>query len=174
MPAPEARHATKDRAIIAMLLFFSLFNVTLDLYYVINASRLPEMVATDSLAWLWSIYAEADRFWIVTPWSWAQEAINVYVVTAVNLWLAWAIVKARPYRHALQLALGASLTYSVVLYFLAAHASGYAGMRERTVANFVLFYGITLPWLLGYLYMAWDSFAAITTRFSSTRPLTRQ
>ncbi len=151
-----------------MLLFFSLFNLTMDLYYVTHWRHLPAMVATDWLAWLWSIYAEADRFWIVTPWSWAQEAVNVYVTTAVNLWLVWAIVKARPYRHALQLTVGAYLTYSVVLYFLAAHVSGYGGMRERRVANFALFYGSSLPWLLGYLYMGWDSFAAIAARFAPT------
>jgi hypothetical protein len=88
------------------------------------------------------------------------------VTTIVNLWLVHAIVQRRPYRHALQLTLGAYLSYSVVLYFLAAHVSGYAGMRERTFPLLAFFYGVTLPWLLGYGFMAWDSYLAITARFA--------
>ena len=156
----------RDRAIVAMLLCFSLFNVTLDLYFVWHPGRLPSMVATDWAAWLWSLYADADRLWIVAPWSLAQEALNVYVTTFVNIWLVYAIVKRRPWRHALQLTLGAYLSYSVVLYFLAGHVSGYAGMRERTLPLLAFFYGVTLPWLLAYAFMAWDSFRAITSRFA--------
>ena len=162
---PGALLSSRDRIIVAMLVFFSLFNLTLDLYYVSHASRLESMVATDRLAWLWSLYAVADRFWVVGPWSFAQEWLNVWVTTPVNAWLVWAIVKRRPYRHALQLTLGAYLTYSVVLYFLAAHVSGYAGMREVTLPLLAFFYGITLPWGLGHAYMAWDSCTAITERF---------
>ena len=160
------RVARRDHAIVAMLLFFSLFNVTLDLYLVWNAARLESMVATDWVAWLWSLYAHADRFWIVAPWSLAQEALNVYVTTFVNLWLVYAIVTRRRYRHALQLTLGSYLSYSVVLYFLAGHVSGYAGMREVTLPLLAFFYGVTLPWLLGYGFMAWDSYRAITARFA--------
>lgn len=162
---PGALRSTRDRIIVAMLVFFTIFNTTLDSYYVWNASRLESMVATDRLAWLWSVYAAADRFWIVGQWSYAQEALNVFVTTFVNVWLVRAIVKARPYRHALQLALGAYLTYSVILYFFAAHVGGYPGMREVTVPLLVMFYAITLPWGLAHAYMAWDSWRAITERF---------
>jgi hypothetical protein len=165
IPDVNAALSTRDRGIIAMLVFFSLFNVTLDLYYVWNASRLEAMVTTDVLARLWAFYAAADRFWVVAPWSFAQEWLNVFATTAVNVWLVWAIVKRRPYRHALQLTLGSYLTYSVILYFLAAHVSGYAGMREVTVPWLAFFYAVTLPWGLGHAYMAWDSYTAITDRF---------
>ena len=155
----------RDRAIVAMLLFFSLFNVTFDLYLVWNAERLPSMVATDWAAWLWGLYTSADRFWVVAPWSFAQEFLNVYVTTIVNVWLVYAIVTRRPYRHPLQLTLGAWMSYSVVLYFLAGHVSGYAGMRERSVPLLAFFYGVTLPWLLAHAFMTWDSYRAITARF---------
>jgi len=164
LAAPLSR---KDRAIVAMLAFFSAFNLTLDLYYVTYARELEARASTSWLAWLWVLYSDADRFWIVGPWSFAQEWFNVYVTTLVNLWLVWAILKDRPYRPALQLALGSYLSYSVVLYFLAAHVSGYAGMRRPTPGNVVLFYGATLPWLLAHLYIAGDAFVAITRRFAA-------
>jgi hypothetical protein len=57
----------------------------------------------------------------------------------LNVWLIWAIVKRRAYRHVLQLALGSYLSYSVILYWLAGHLSGYEGMRSRTAYAFILF-----------------------------------
>lgn len=159
--------AGKDRLIIGLLVFFSLFNLTVDLWLVLHARDLPARVDRDPVAYLWSIYAEADRFWVVAPWSLAQEGLNVFLTTLVNVWLIAAIVRRAPYRHALQLTLGAYMTYSCILYFLAGHLSGYEGMRARTPHAFALFYGSTLPWLLGHGYMAWDSVAAITRRFGA-------
>jgi hypothetical protein len=154
----------KDKVIIGMLVFFTLFNVTLDLALVLNARRIASMVGRHWLADLWATYAVADSTWIVSPWSLAQESLNVFVTTLVNVWLIWAIVRGAPYRHALQLTLGAYLTYSVVLYFLAGHLSGYEGMAKPSLATFMLYYGITMPWLLAHLYMAYDSFVAIARR----------
>ena len=39
------------------------------------------------------------------------------------------IWKRSPWRHPLQLLIGAYLSYSVILYFLVAHLSGYEAMR---------------------------------------------
>ena len=121
---------------------------------------------------LWAIYADADRLWIVAPWSRAQEAINVFWTSGLNIWLIWAIATRRAYRHVLQLALGSYLSYSVILYWLAGHLSGYEGMRSRTAYAFILFYGTALPWLAAHLYMTYDSAVAITRRFANaaTRP----
>jgi hypothetical protein len=159
---PRGALPAKDRVIIGLLLFFTAFNLTLDLALVLNAHRLESMVGRHWLADLWAIYAEADRTWIVSPWSLAQESLNVFVTTLVNVGLIAAIVRRARYRHALQLTLGAYLTYSCVLYFLAGHLSGYAGMATPSAWNFFLFYGLTMPWLLGHAYMAWDSIVAIT------------
>ena len=158
---------TKDRAIVAMLAAFTVFNLTLDLVLVVNAGRLAERRGADWASALWAIYADADRFWIVAPWSWAQEAINVFWTSVLNVWLIWAIVSRRAYRHVLQLALGAYLSYSVILYWLAGHLSGYEGMRARTAYAFLLFYGTALPWLAAHLYMTYDSAVAITRRFAN-------
>jgi hypothetical protein len=159
--------AIRDRAIIAMLAAFTVFNLTLDLALVVKAGRLTEGAGADWASALWAMYADVDRLWIVAPWSLAQEAINVFWTTGLNVWLIWAIVTRRPYRHALQLALGSYVSYSVILYWLAGHLSGYEGMRSRTAYALILFYGLGLPWLIAHLYMMYDSAVAITRRFAS-------
>ena len=163
------RLPTRDRVIVAMLVGFSLFNVTLDLALIRRGADLPGLVGRDWAAGLWAIYAEADRFWIAAPWSLAQEGFNVWVTTPVNLALIVAIVRGAAWRHALQLTLGAYLSYSCLQYFLVGHLSGYEGMRARTPLAFAMFYGLTLPWLAGHAYMAWDSWVAITRRFATAR-----
>jgi emopamil binding protein len=170
MPSPRGRRRRTDRVIVGLLAFFTLFNLTMDLWYVLHARQLTVLVGQHWLADLWAFYSRADRFWVVGDWSLAQEAFNVFVTTLVNGWLIWAIRRRAPYRHALQLTLGAYLSYSVVLYFLSAHVGGYPGMAERTVANLALFYGATLPWLIAHLYLAWDSARAISARFTSATP----
>jgi emopamil binding protein len=165
MPAGRRRQRT-DRVVVTLLAFFTVFNLVLDLWYVRHARELDALAGRHVLADWWAVYASADRFWVVSDWSFAQEAFNVFVTTLVNVWLMWAIVRRAPYRHALQLALAAYMVYSVLLYFLSAHVGGYPGMAERTVANLALFYGVTLPWLLAHVYIGWDAFRTITAQFS--------
>jgi hypothetical protein len=165
---PAMRLGTKDRVIVGMLAFFSVFNVTLDLALIRRGPELPRLVGRDWVADLWAFYAEADRFWVAAPWSLAQEGFNVYVTTLVNLVVIAGILRGAPWRHPLQLTLGAYLSYSCVQYFLVGHLSGYEGMRTRTPLAFGLFYGLTLPWLAAHAWMAWDSFGAITRRFSGS------
>lgn len=168
-PSPVPSIPTKDRVIVGGLVFFCLFNLTMDLYLVLNSKVLAERASTNWFAYLWTVYADVDRGWIVDPWSLAQETLNVLVATPVNLWLIWAIVQRAPYRHVLQLGLGAVMVYSVVLYNLSGHLSDYAGMREKTSASFVMYYGAALPWLLFHTYLAYDSGAAIRRRFAYSR-----
>jgi hypothetical protein len=164
-PPRAASLTAKDRAIVGGLVFFCLFNLTMDLYLVLNREVLPERASTNWFAYLWAVYAEVDRAWVVDPWSLGQETLNVVVATAVNLWLIWGIVKARPGRHVVQLSLGVCMVYSVGLYLVAGHLSGYAGMRAQTPSSFALFYGSVLPWLLFHAYLAYDSATAIRQRF---------
>ena len=170
MAGPLASLSTKDRLIVAGLLFFCVFNVTIDLYLVHYRHVLAERAATNWIAFGWAQYAQvADRHWIVGPWSHAQEALNIYVSTLVNLWLVWAIVKRSPYRQPIQLTLGSYMVYSLVLYHLAGHVSGYDGMREKTLYAFAFYYGAGIPWFLFHLYLAWDAFVAIVQRFAEPR-----
>ena len=156
--------STKDRVMIGLLAFFSLFNVTYDLAIVLRGRDLPRLAGRDWAADLWAIYAYADRMWGVSPWSLAQESFNVFVTTLVNLVLIAAILSRAPWRYPLQLTLGAYLAYSCLQYFLAGHLSGYEGMQEPTLLAFAMFYGLTLPWLVAHAWLAWDAFVVITQR----------
>ena len=163
--------STKDRFIVGGLIFFCLFNLTIDLYLIYNHAVLPERAATSWLAWGWKMYADvADDQWIVGPWSLAQEALNVYASTLFNAWIIWAIVKRLPWRYPLQLALGAYMVYSLVLYHFAGHLSGYEGMSDKTLMAFAMYYGAGLPWVGFHLSLAWDAFGAIVRRFAEPLP----
>jgi hypothetical protein len=157
----------KDYFILAMLGFFVVMAFTMELWWLLHADRLVALAETDWLARLFSYYGEGDSAYFdrVTPFSRGLESINIFFTQGLNLWLMYAIVRRRPYRHALQLTVGSYLTYSVVLYFWAAHLSGYAGMREKTFFAAFIFVVPNLPWLLGYFYLAFDSIRAINEQF---------
>lgn len=163
----SARLTRSDKLVLGLLVWFTVFNLSMDLYWVVYARELAGQAGTNFFAHLYSFYAAADRAYFdkVTSFSLGLETFNVIFTTPVNLWLIRAILKGRTYRHGLQMALGAYMTYSVLLYFLVAHLSGYANMPEKTLPAFLLFYGSSAPWLLGHLYMVFDSWGAIKSRF---------
>jgi len=157
----------KDWLIILLLSFFLLMACTVELYWVLYADQLVARSQTDRLASWFRFYGEADRAYYdhVTPFARGLETLNVFITQWLNLGLLYAILKRKPYRYALQLTLGSYLSYSVVLYFWTIHLSGYAGMQQRSFANFFLLITPNLPWLFGYLYLAYDAFQAISRRF---------
>jgi hypothetical protein len=172
-PAGAARPSTTrldktDLAIIAMLGFCVLMAVTLELYWLIFRSELVARANSSFIANLFRIYGDADStyFAMETPLSYAFESINVYFTQALNLWLIYAIVKQRPYRHALQLGVASYLTYSVVLYFWTEHVSGYSHMRAHTPWLYFLYFSPNMPWLLFHAFMIWHSARAISNRFA--------
>ena len=75
----------------------------MDLYLVVKSHVLAERASTNWFAYIWPVYSDVDRGWIVDPWSRAQETLNVVVATPVNLWLIWAIVNQSPRRYPVQL-----------------------------------------------------------------------
>lgn len=145
---------------------------TLELYFLVAHDRLAAAAAHNPFAWLLAIYGPADRayFDAPSPLALALEGFNVAVTQPLGALLAYAIVRRRPWRWPLQLGVGAYVTYSVLLYFLVAHVSGLAGMRDRRVATFAIFYGANLPWLAGYAWLAWDAARAIVARMRRSAP----
>lgn len=163
---------TRDRAILALLGFFLLVALTLEWWWLRHSP--DERVAlrsTSLFARLFDLYGACDRFYFEARSSLmlSLELLNVYVTQALNLWLVFAIVRRRSYRHVLQLAIGSYVSYSVVLYFLVGHVSGYEGARVRTPSALALFYGANVPWLVGHLFLVWDSARAIGQRFADQR-----
>ncbi|HEX2314826.1 MAG TPA: emopamil-binding family protein [Thermomonospora sp.] len=167
------RLSREDRVSITLLLFFVLMAVTIELYFVVHHRDLPQR--DDLFARLYEIYGAGDQAYygrgdVHVPF--ALETINVFVTQVLNGILIWAIVRRRPYRHPLQLAVSSYVAYSVVLYFWIAHVSGYPGMPEKDWWGYLIFYAPNLPWLLGHLYLAHRSFGAIVRQFAprSTEP----
>lgn len=158
---------SKDWAIIGLLGFFIGMAFTVELYWVLFSDQLVARAHTEILAFLFSLYGDGDSAYYdnVTALTRGLETINIFFTQPLHAWLIVAILRQKPYRHALQLALSSYVAYSVLLYFWTAYLSGYAGMRTRSVSTFVIFYMPNLPWLLGSLYMAYDSMVAITRRF---------
>jgi hypothetical protein len=164
----------RDRIILGMLGFFILMAFTIELHWLRHGPTLvAEAQQGDWLAKLWSVYGATDAMYYdrISAFSRTLESINVYFSQILNAALIYAIVKRKPWRHPLQLMLGAYLSYSVIVYFMEAHLSGYANMSNRTGAGFLLYYGVNLPWLIGHLYMVYDSFVATTRRFRQPAPM---
>jgi hypothetical protein len=162
----------RDRVIIALLGFFIVVAVVLELPWLLYSGDLPAWAARSPAGALFRIYGDADRAYYdaVTPLSLCLEGINVFFTQALNAWLIFAIVRRRAYRHALQLTVASYLSYSVILYFLHMQVGGFAEMRYRALSTYLLFYGVNAPWLLAHLYMLYDSVAAVTQRFRGDEP----
>jgi hypothetical protein len=156
----------KDRVILGLLLFYLLLAFTWEIYFVLYHDQLPARAEMDFMGRMCALYGEADRTYYdpVSPFTLSLESIQVFFSSWLNIWLIYAILKRKHYRHTLQLTVSSYLTYSVILYFLVAHVSGYAGMKEKDFAHFALFFGPNLPWLFGHAYMAYDSILAINQR----------
>jgi hypothetical protein len=156
----------RDRVILGLLCFYILIAFSLELYWLIYNDELVERAPRELFARLFQIYGDADRAYYdrVTPMAIGLEGINVYFTQLLNVALIYAIVARTYWRHTLQLLVGSYLAYSVVLYFWAAHVTGYPDMRYRSGYTFFLFYVPNFPWLLGYAYMAYDSVRAIHRR----------
>jgi len=119
----DERLPAKDKAIIAMLGFFLAVAFTLEAWWLLNAKHLVELAPTSTFARLFQIYGACDATYFdkVSGLSLTLEGINVCFTQLLNLWLIFAIVKRRHYRHALQLTVSAYLSYSLVLYYMQAH-----------------------------------------------------
>ena len=156
----------RDKATLALLGFFFVIGFTIELYFIVEHRVLVAAAAHNPFAWLLSLYGPSDRDYFSAPSSLALslETLNVFVTQPLGLVLAWAIVRRRPWRWPLQLAVGSYLAYSVVLYFLNAQVSGFAGMEGRSFRTFAVFYAGNLPWLVGYGWLAWDAAREIHAR----------
>ena len=155
----------RDRGAIVLIIFFMAVAWTLELYFVIFADRLPSRA--DFLGRLWSYYAPADHAYYdrVTREEYGLESFHVFITQWVHGWLLYAILKRARYRDTLQLAVGSCVCFSTCVYLLSKHLSGYADMTPVNSGNLLLLYSANAPWLLGNLWLAWDSASAIRLRF---------
>ncbi len=150
-----------DKITLGFIVFFSLVAVTLEAYWLLHVH---DMVQQDHpFARGFAFYGRGDRGYFdeISGFEFALEAINVFVTVPAYIVLSYAIINRLPWRWPLQLCVCAFVTYSVILYFIAKHATGYAQMSEHDVTSFLIFYLPNLPWLIGNAFMAIDAARAI-------------
>jgi emopamil binding protein len=166
--------STRDRITVGLLVFFMLIALTLEAYWLIFHNVMESR--TDIFAQIFQLYWPADRTYRIPGYgiekslTLALETVNVLVTQWLNIWLIYAIVKRRPYRHALQLTLATYSAYGTFLYLYTGHLSGYAVFESRRPSSYLLFYFINAPWLAGYGWMAYESIRTIARRFRTTAP----
>jgi hypothetical protein len=163
-PDTEGRRLSgTDRITLVMLAFYLVLAFTLELYFVLFHGTLP--ARHDVFADAYRLYGRGDRNYYNGPDPYlplALEALNIAVTQIVNLVLIWAILRARWWRHALQLIMASYLTYSVVLYFTATTWSSLGSTALwRGRAGLILFIVPNLPWLLGPIYLGYQSAVTI-------------
>ncbi len=163
------RITTADKAIVGMLGFCIVIGWSLELYWCVHRADLVPLAKTNWIANLFRIYGEADSsyFAVQSPLSLGLETLNVFVTQFLNLWLIYAIVQRKAYRHVLQLGIASYLTYSVIFYFWSEHLNGWGHMRVVSPWLMFLYIAPNLPWLFFHMYMIGHSGAAITKRFEA-------
>ena len=164
-PAVSPRLRGQDHFILGALAFFIVMATTIEAYYVFFFRDVTSR--SDFFALAYRIYSAGDDAYYGGSYPYvavALEAINVFFSQFLNVWLIFAILKRRSYRHVLQLALSAYLSYSVVLYFTIGVASGFSGMATKNAWGYFIYVAPNLPWLLIYLFMTWDSSRYLVAR----------
>jgi len=159
-----------DRVTLALLSLFLCVACSLELYWLIFRDELVARAPHELFARLFQIYGDADRAYYdrISALAIGLEGINVCVTQLLNMWLIAAIVGRHHYRHVLQLLIASYVSYSVVLYFWSAHATGYPDMRYQSAYTYFLFYAPNLPWLLGHAWMAWVSARVLSAKLRET------
>ena len=165
--AGSAALSRTDEITLGLLAFFVVMAFTIELYFILHYRDIREQ--DHFFARAYAIYGAGDQAYygrgdVHVPL--ALESFNVFFTQGLNLLLAWGIVKARAWRHPLQLLISSYLTYSVLLYFWVNHVSGYINMPDKTPWAFFIFIAPNLPWLLGHAWMAWRSFVVLQRRMA--------
>ncbi|KUM73431.1 hypothetical protein J7F01_12725 [Streptomyces sp. ISL-22] len=160
------RRSPEDRITLGFLAFSFLLAFTLELYFVLHFQDIGGR--RDVFARLFQVYGAGDSAYagegdVYFPF--ALETIHLTVTQVLSVGITVGVLRNRPYRYPLQLAVSSYVAYSVVLYFWRAVVGGYENMPERGAWNYFIFYVPNLPWLLGNLLLAWYAYRAILRRF---------
>src|SRR4029077_19456972 len=131
-----------------LVVFFLLFALTTDLYWLRHHDRLPELAGSSCMARLYRDYASADRAYYDRPGKLeiGLETLNVWVTPLGYLLILYGMARRRAWGFPLQLSGGAWVAYSVCPDFWIAAIRGYPGMQHHTLANFFKFYAANAPW----------------------------
>jgi len=164
--AARTRLSARDKVTIGLILAFTAVALTLELYWLIFNQEME--TRTDLLARALAIFWPADYTFripgypIEKAFTMSLEGVNVLLTPVLSALLIWAILAGKPYRYALQLMIATYTVYGTFLYFSVAHISGYAVFETRSLSTYLLFYLVNLPWMIGYAWIGWDAYRAIS------------
>jgi hypothetical protein len=166
--AQDVGLSVKDKVTIGLIGFFILVAWTLEAYWLLHNNDME--AHNDIFQKGLALYWPADRTYRVPghdtakSFTLALESVNVCVTQLLSIWLLFAIVRRRHYRHVLQLVLATYTWYGTFLYYYVAQISGFAIFEYRGTYPFVMFYVCNAPWFIGYAWMAYESVRAISAR----------
>jgi hypothetical protein len=161
----------RDRLIIFLILFFAAIAFTLEAYWLIFNQVMENR--SDIVARILALYWPADDSFRIPGYPTAKsftlalEGVNTLVTPLLSFALIRAIIKRKPYRYPLQLAIATYTFYGTFLYYLVAHISGYAAFAYQGAYPYLLFYLSNLPWFAAYGWMGWDAYREIVERYKS-------
>ena len=159
-------HVTRrDRAALGLVIFYIACAFTLELYWVVNHNNL--VGRADWFARAFSFYGRGDRGYYdqVSSFETGLESFHLLFTQQLLICLAVGIWRQSIWRHPLQLAVSSYVCYSTILYLLANHVSGYAGMPRHVLSDFLIFYLPNLPWVFGNAWLAFSAARSIAGAF---------
>jgi hypothetical protein len=155
----------RDRAVIWLIAFYALVGFTVELNWLLFYRTFPRR--HDFLGRMWRFYSQGDRGYydLVSGFETGLEGFHLLVTLPLLLVLLWGILRGSIWRFPLQLCVGSYCCYSVLLYLLAKHVTGYAEMPRHDVGSFLILYLANLPWLAGMGWLASDAAREISRVF---------
>ena len=150
-----------DKITLWHIVFFCAAAFTFESYWLLHVHNMPQQEGLFAQAF--KFYGHGDRGYYdqISGFEFALEFLNVVFTIPAYMVLFYGIINRRPWRWPLQLCLGAYVLYSVILYFMAKHATDYAQMPEPSLASFLIFYLPNIPWVTGNGFLAIEASRAI-------------
>lgn len=160
---------SRDRAAMGLVIFYIACAFTLELYWLVYHSSLARR--GDLLARAFSLFGRGDRGYydLVSSFETGLESFHIAFTQPLLICLALGIWRRSVWRYPLQLAVSSYVCYSTILYLLANHVSGYAGMPHHEPAAFLVFYLPNLPWVLGNAWLASSAARSIASGFRQVK-----
>jgi len=158
----------RERATVALLLFYISCAFTLELYWLVERNRLP--LRHDLAARAYAFYGRGDRGYYdrVSAFETGLESFHICFTQCLHILLLYGIGRRALWRYPLQLGVSSYVCYSTALYLVTNHLSGYGEMQRHDALSLLIFYVPNLLWLLGNAWLAWNAARAISRAFQQT------
>jgi hypothetical protein len=151
--------ASSDRLAIGLVIFFIACNFAIDIAWLILHGDAAQAGPCRIAAALGLGACGPD-----TAVDLAREALNGTVTQILEIWLLVALLRRRPERYALQLAIASYVVYACLIDAWLSLIAALHGLPP-SVATAVPSIAIAAVRGVGHLYLAWTAVLAILPRF---------